>query len=230
MKEFSGRFLAQLHWIILAYAAWGAWGLFGEHTKRVEEIRAQAPEIETAIGAARTRLKAIAEYRNNIQSSRRNVEEVFRSIEEVQQKLPTEVTDLEMLEFFSRESRQLNIPGLEATPMAEVTQGFYHTKPYELRGQGTFLQFVIFLERLADAKRLFSVQSVTLGSAPEGSRGRFQLVSLKAVVETFAYNTAYKESSGLEEIDAQFKDGGGSAGGGRRRRKKKPIAVEGGGE
>lgn len=233
MKEFLGRFLAQLHWVILAYAVWGAWGLFGDHSKKVDEIRAQAPEIETAIGAARTRLKAIEEYRSNIQSSRRNVEEVFRSIEEVQQKLPAEVTDLEMLEFFSRESRQLNIPGLEATPMPEVTQGFYHTKPYELRGQGTFLQFVIFFERLAEAKRLFSVQSVTLGSAPEGSRGRFQLLGLKAVVETFAYNTAYKESSGLDEIDAQFKDGGSGAAaepGGRRRRRKKPKTDDGGGE
>ncbi len=230
MKEFSARFLAQLHWIIIAYAAWGVWGLYGEHQAKVAEVQSQVPEIEKAIGEAKSRLKAISDYRNNVESSRRNVEEVFRNIEEVQQKLPSDVTDLEMLEFFSRESRQLNIPGLEATPMPEVTQGFYRSKPYELRAQGTYLQFVILFERLAEATRLFSVQSVDLATTPEGSRGRFQLLDLKAVVETFSYNSDYKETSGLAEIDAQFKEGGDGGGAKPRRRRKKPKKPVDGGE
>ncbi len=219
MKSLVGKFLAQLHWIILVYAAWSIYTVWEEHQTNAANITAQMPELEQEIAKSRKRLADIENYRKNIEASRKNVEEVFKNIEKVQRQLPAEVSDIGVLDFLAREGRALNILRLEPTPLPEVPQGFYVAKPYELKGEGTFLQFLIFMERLAVAERLFNIPKFTL-STPEGpQKGRFKVINFTAVVETFKYNAGHKESSGLDEIDAQF-NGSASEPAPRRRRPK----------
>jgi Tfp pilus assembly protein PilO len=225
MKSLVGRFLTTLHWIILMYAAWDIHELQGLHAVRLQEIKDQAPTLEANIAKLKKDLRAIDAFKKNIETSRKSVEEAFKNIEVVQRQLPSTVSDIEILDFFSREARALNIQDLGTTPIGEVPQGFYKSKAYLVKASGTYLQFVVFMERLAATERLFNVKRVSLATAPEGQRGRFQIVNMEAEIETFTHNPDHKETSGLEEIDAQFSAPAAPEGGRRR----KPKAARGGG-
>lgn len=229
MKAFSGKLLAKLHWIIMAYAAWSIYTLWDQHQTTAQAIAVQVPEIESEITKSKKRLEDINDYRRDIESSRKNVEEVFKNIEKVQRQLPAEVNDIAILDFLAREGRSVNIQDLEPTPLPEASHGFYIAKPYEIRGEGTFLQFLVFMERLAAAERLFNIPSFKLTSADSTQKGRFKVITLKAVVETFKYNAGHQESSGLDEIDAQFKEGGEASAAPQRRRRPRAERAGGGG-
>jgi Tfp pilus assembly protein PilO len=218
MKSLVGGMLSRLHIIILLYAAYTTWEAWDQHETRRVEIESQLPGIEEELAKYRTKLKEIDSYRKDVENSRKRVEEVFRSIEKVQRQLPLEVSDIEVLDYLAKEGRSLNITNLEPTPQPENPQGFYVAKPYSIKARGTFLQFVIFLERLSLSERLFNVQSVAFNSDLSAQKGRFHMIDMRAVIETFRYNSDHKENSGIEEIEAQFKGPAGEGAPRRRRR------------
>lgn len=228
MKSMIGHLLGRLHILIFIYAAYATWEAWDANQIKVQEVEAQVPPIENDIVRHKKKLKDIDSYRKDVENSRKRVEEVFRSIEKVQRQLPVEVNDIEVLDYLAKEGRLLNITTLEPSPMTEEPEGFYVLKPYRIKGRGTFLQFAIFIERLAQAERLFNVKKLQLISSSEPQKGRFHMLDMDAVVETFRYNVDHKEKSGIEEIEAQFKAGGES--GGSPRKRKRAKARDGGDE
>ncbi|MBY0516186.1 MAG: type 4a pilus biogenesis protein PilO [Bacteriovoracaceae bacterium] len=227
MKEMLSKFLAKLHVILFAYAAYGFYEVYSEHETLLEEINAQIPAVQTDIATAQKKLSQIDEFRKNVDQTKLRVTEVFNSIEKVQKQLPAEINDIEILDFISKEGRGLNMPEIEPNPLREQPMGFYISKPYQIRARGTFLQFVIFLERINSADRLFNVQNLTIRSDTQPQKGRFQVVSMDTTIDTFKFNSSHKESSGLEEIETQFGGGGAAADDGSKPKRKKR---RGGGE
>lgn len=217
MKELTGTLLARLHWIIMLYAAWSVFEIYSGHETQLEEITLQREPLEAEISKAEERLKQIEEFRKNVDQTKTRVTEVFSSIERVQKQLPSEVSDIEILDMITKEGRSLNMPSIEPSPLEEQSFGFYISKPYRIKAKGTFLQFVIFMERINSAERLFNVREFKMVSPPDSQRSRFQVVDFEAVIDTYKYNTLHSESSGLAEIESQF----GSTAEPRPRRKKR---------
>lgn len=223
MKEFIGKLLGSLHFIIIGLTAWDTYEFYEGYKTRLEEKVQQIPGVESEIRTFKKKLEAIDTYKKNIENSKKSVEEVFKNIEKVQRQLPAEVNDIDILDHLAKEGRLLNIPELTSTPMPEVVEGFSITKPYTIKARGTFLQLVVFLERLSRTERIYNVQKVTMATGAEPQKGRFQVIDLDAVIETYKYNQSYRESSGLEEINAQFSTAGGGGGEGQpRRRRRRP--------
>lgn len=225
MKEFVGKILSVLHILIFAYTAYAVYEYYEQHEAKVTETASQVPGLETEISGLKKRLEAIETYKKNIENSKKSVEEVFKNIERVQRQLPADVNDIDILDYFAKEGRLLNIPELSSTPLPEIPEGFSVTKPYTVKARGTFLQLVVLLERLSRTDRIFNIQKFTLASDDTPQKGRFQVIGLEATIETYKYNQGYRESSGIEEINAQFAGAGGAGADGappRRRRPKKP--------
>ena len=228
MKEMLGKILGILHIIILAYAGWGVYEYYEGYQARLAETTAQIPGIESQIQVFKKKLEAIDTYKKNIENSKKSVEEVFKNIERVQRQLPAEVNDIDILDHLAKEGRLLNIPDISSTPLPEIPDGFSVTKPYNIKARGTFLQLVVFLERLSRTERIYNVQRVVLATGAEPQKGRFQVIDMDATIETYKYNQSYRESSGLDEINAQFSTpGGGGTGGAQPRRRRKRPRKEG---
>jgi hypothetical protein len=82
------------------------------------------------------------------------------------------------------------------------------------------LQFLIYFERIANSERLINVQAVKFSTLQEKQKGRFQMLNMSAVLEGFRYNSSYREDTGIDKIEEQFKEGGETGGGKKRRRKR----------
>lgn len=204
MKEVISNLFAKLHIVIMLYAAYSFYEVYSNHETLLSEITVQIPEVEAEIEKSEKKLSQIDEFRKNVDQTKLKVTEVFNSIEKIQKQLPSDINDIEILDFLSKEGRGLNMPEIEPNPLAEEPVGFYISKPYSIRARGTFLQFVIFLERVNAAERLFNVKNLTIKSDKSNQKGRFQVVAMEATIDTFKYNSSHKESSGIEEIEKQF--------------------------
>ena len=188
------KFLPYLHFMIILYALNGIYNQYEEHTIQLQQISDQIPPIEASITEGKAKLADIKEFKKDLEASEDRVKEIFKNIEKVQKQLPSDINDIEIYDYFSKEKQSLNIPELDATAQAENPQGFYVTKTYELKGTSTFLQFLILLERLSGVDRLFNIKNISL-EMPEGiQKGRFQLIKFSTILETFKYNTSHQET------------------------------------
>lgn len=200
MKELFGKFLAQLHVIIISYSAYSFYGEYSSHEEQLAMITDQAPGLEQQIQAAQKKLDEIKKFREDIEQSKEKVNQVFANIERVQKQLPSEISDIEVLDYFTKEARGLNIPEIEPNPLQEQPLGFYVSKPYKITGRGTFLQFLVYLERINSSERLYNVKNLSLVADKEPQKSRFQVINMNTMIDTFKFNSSHKETSGVDEI------------------------------
>ncbi len=200
MKELVGKFLAQLHVMIVAYAAYSFYESYTSHDEQLAMINDQGPALEQQIQESQKKLDEIKKFREDIEQSKEKVNQVFANIERVQKQLPSDISDIEVLDYFTKEARSINIPEIEPNPLQEQPLGFYVSKPYKITGRGTFLQFLIFLERINSSERLYNIKSLTLTADKEPQKSRFQVINLDSMIDTFKFNSSHKETSGVDEI------------------------------
>lgn len=216
--KFLELIIKNFHWLIILNTAYGYWTRLEEHNVALLQIQEQKPPLEDKIKALNKKIEEAKIFKANLEVSKNRVKEVVAQIDTVQRQLPNQINDTEILEFFSSEAKQLNI-NAGFNPGMEETRDFYIAKKYNIDGKGTYLQFLIYFERIANSERLINVQSVKFSTLQEKQKGRFQMLSMNAVLEGFRYNSAYKEDTGIEKIEEQFKEGGET--GGRKKKKKK---------
>lgn len=206
-----------LQWLIILNAAWGYYGRLEEHNAAVENVRSQIPPLEEQITNLNKKLDQAKIFLANLEVSKKRVQEVAGQIEQVQKQLPNQLNDTEILDFFTTEAQNLNLK-VSLSPGSEDLRDFYFAKKYNIKVTGTYLQFMIYFERIGNSERLINIQSLKLNQLTEKQKGRFQILTLDGVLESFRYNPAYREDTGIEKIENEFKA---APAAGRKKRKRK---------
>ncbi len=192
MKELANKLLANIHIAILFYGMFGVYEKWDEHSIAKTDLETQIPNIEERIQKSKAKLKEIVEFTKKAEESRARVEEVAKSIEAAQRQLPAETNDTQILTFFQKEMSLLNIKDPNLVPSGEETSNYYISKNYVLKAKGTFLQFLIFMERIGNSARIYNVKNLTLSNASVGQRGRFQVISVEATIQAYRFNPNFK--------------------------------------
>lgn len=201
MKELVNKFISNVHYLILIYGLYGAWESFDAHSIRMSELDTQFPAIQAEIVTNQKKVKEIQEFVKKAEESKVRVEEVAKNIESAQKQLPAEINDNQILTFFNQEISSLNIKDTQIVPGRETTSTYFISKEYMVKGKGTFLQFLIFLERIGNATRIYNVKTLKLTNADPIQRGRFQLISGEGIIEAFRFNPDFKVDRGFEKIE-----------------------------
>jgi Tfp pilus assembly protein PilO len=200
MKELANKFISNIHFIILAYGLYSAWIVFDEHSIRMTDLDSQFPGIQAEIANNQKRVKEIQEFVKKAEESKVRVEEVAKNIESAQKQLPAEINDNQIITFFNGEIAQLNIKDSNIVPGTEVPSTYFISKDYTLKANGTFLQFLVFFERIGNTTRIYNVKSLKLVNADSNQRGRFHLISGESTIEAFRYNPDFKVDRGFDAI------------------------------
>lgn len=197
--------LSKVWLLILAYGGWEIWLAYEEHTGKMNDIANTIPQIQSQINRAKKEKRQIRSYLRDIEEAKKNIELVAQEVEKLQRKLPEAIKDTENLSLLKNIAEGLNIKKVYLSPGTEENQGFYYTKKYEFSGTGTFLQFLIFLEKVGNSERLLNIKEVNLKRSEEKQRGRFQLTNARFVVEAYRYNPDHKEDRGIDKLEEEFK-------------------------
>jgi Tfp pilus assembly protein PilO len=188
------KLLLNLDLIFLLVVALSYSGSFTEHTKKVSMLTSQQQSALEKEKKLKVQVEIALKFKENLEASKKRVEYVTEQIKTVQQQLPTVVADTEVLDFLAQNADSLNIRDLAQKALQEELIDFYYSKKFEFNAQGTFLQFLVFLEKLADAERIYNIQKMSLRRGSGKQKGRFEMVDFKAVIESYRYNPGYKLS------------------------------------
>jgi Tfp pilus assembly protein PilO len=197
MKELVNKLISSLHYFILLYGLYGAWVMYDEHAVQLQEIVDRNTGLDEDIERTQRKVKEIQEFSKKTDIYKLRVEEVAKSIETVQKQLPAETNDTQILSYFQSEINGLNIRDANFSPGKEDKSTYYISKEYSLKGKGTFLQFLIFLERLGKADRIYNIKELKLSNLNENQKGRFKIISGEGVIQAFRYNPDFKVERGF---------------------------------
>lgn len=189
---------------ILAYGAFEAWTIYQEHEEAMVQLESSIPQIQGQINRAKKEKKQIAGYRRDIEQAKKNIELVAQEVEKLQKKLPESIKDAENLNLIRNIATDINIKNIFLSPGIEENKGFYFTKRYQVQGTGTYLQFLIFFEKIGASERLLNVREVKFKRSEEKQRGRFQLTNGTITIEAYRYNPNHKEDRGISDIEQKF--------------------------
>ena len=198
--------ISKLWLIIIAWGAWEAYQVYEQHTEKIENINSVKPRIHKKIREAKKEKKQIKTYLRDIEEAKKNIELVAQEVERLQKKLPESIQDVENLRIIRNIASGLNITKIYLSPATEENKGFYFTKRYEFTGTGTYLQFIVFFEKIASSERLLNIKEVNFKRSAEPQRGRFQLTNAKVIIESYRYNPEHKEDRGISGIEKTFKE------------------------
>lgn len=198
MKELVNKLISNVHFLILAYGLYSAWIVYDDHSIRMGEIESQFPAIQAEIANNQKKVKEIQEFVKKTEESKVRVEEVAKNIESAQKQLPAEINDNQIITFFNAEIAQLNIKDSNIVPGSEVPSTYFISKEYAVKASGTFLQFLVFFERIGNTTRIFNVKSLKLVNTDNNQRGRFHLISGESTIEAFRYNPDFKVDRGFD--------------------------------
>lgn len=199
------QIIKNLHVFIIIYALWGLYTIYEEKEESIIATEAEIPNLENQIKISEKKLAEIDSFKANLEASKLRVEEVVKQIEKVQKQLPVELNDTAVQGYLSDLGGKIHMLNVKPSIMSEIPNGFYFTKNFKFTGTGTYLQFLILIEQLSKSERLLNVKSLSLKTSTEQTRSRFKLLDIDLDIESYRYNMNYKEKSGVEEIESQFK-------------------------
>lgn len=202
MKDLVNKMITNAHILLLLYGLYGLWVKYDEHMVGINEITTQSSELDQQIVTANKKIKEIQNFLKKTDEYKARVEGVAKNIEEVQKQLPSDINDSQILAFFNTEMGALNIKDPSITPGIEEVGTYFISKEYNLTAKGTFLQFLILLERIGNAARIYNIKNLKLVVINENKRGRFQLVSGEGVIQAYRYNPDFKVDRGFDKIEA----------------------------
>lgn len=197
MKALVNKLIANAHVLLFLYGVYGAYTLYDEHNIRLTEIQNQSLSLDGEIEQNQRKVKEIQEFSKKTDEYKVRVEEVAKNIEAVQKQLPAETNDTQILGFFQTEMSALNIKDSNFTPGKEDKSTYFVSKEYSLKAKGTFLQFLIFLERIGTADRIYNIKTLKLESLNAPQKGRFQIISGEGVIQAFRFNPDFKVDRGF---------------------------------
>lgn len=199
------KLLGYLHFFILAYAGWLAWTAYEQHTMKMEELEGALPALQANVAKSKRQLASLKKYYKDVEAAKERIDMVAKQVEELQKQLPNEISDTQNLHFFSEAARTLNMRDVYLNPDREDIHGFYITKKYILKASGTFLQFLVFLEKLEQEQKLYNISHVQLEETGKNQKGRYQLINGEIHIMAYRYNTGYKEDRGYDQIEDEIK-------------------------
>ena len=165
------KIFANLHMVILLCFAMLIVSNYMTQQEALEAAQSEFSGVQSQYEKKKKDVAAINDYYKDINRAKENIEAAASQIEKLQRQLPNEVSNTENLEIFQGIANTLNIKNISLIPGEETDKGFYIAKEYNFKANGTFLQFLIFFERLSKVERLFNIKYVRLNIGSHRQRG-----------------------------------------------------------
>jgi Tfp pilus assembly protein PilO len=197
MKEFLNKIIASIHWIVVGLGLWNIWLMYEDHSVQIEEVLSRETQIESEIGEKKKSLEEIKDYVRKADEFKARIEQVAKNIESTQRQLPQETNDDKIISFLKSEMGLLNIKEGSVISNQEQKSNYYISKDFSLKAEGTFLQFLVFFERLKEQDRIYSIKELKIVNLNDKQKGRFKMLSFQGVIQAYRYNPDFKVDRGF---------------------------------
>ena len=198
------KLIRNIHIIIILYSVYLAYEYHEKHTIEMQQAEINIKQKSIKIKKLKKERKDITKYFDDIENAKARIEKVLSQVEDLQKKFPSTVSATEDLDMINELARGLKMKEVKLRPLSERNKGFYFEKPYKINFSGTYLQTLIFLEKIGQQDRLFNIVETKLEKKSNKSKGRFQVVEGTVEIVSYRYNSGHKESGGIDKIEEEF--------------------------
>lgn len=199
--------IKNIHLFIIGLGLFNLYNLWLEKSEQIDNSKNQVETLRNNIDLKTKNKKELQEFFRDIEEAKDRIERVAQAIEKAQQQLPSEINDGEIMGFITKKADELNIREINIAPdIREDDKGFYFIRKYIFKAKGTYVQFLILFENIAEYKRILNIGSVSFNRLNTLQRSRFQVIDGQIEILAYRYNTSYKEDRGIETIDKNLKE------------------------
>ncbi len=172
-----------------------------------ESIDSEIASVRQEKESKEKEFKEIQVAMNDLESTKESLKKQVEELEALRRTLPSDNSDVATIEIIQKIVRDINLQNVYLTPEPnEQNMGFYLIRNITLKATGTYLQFLLLLESIGNNERIFNMPKVVLTKSNKSQRGRFQLVDVEILINTYRYNPDYQEDTGIEKIEDEFKN------------------------
>jgi Tfp pilus assembly protein PilO len=197
MKKIINKIIASIHWLGIFMIAVNLWNLYEEHSIQLNELISVKRKLENDIINRKKELEEIKAYQKYEDEYKLRIEVVAKDIEKIQRQLPQETNDEKIISFLRSEMTLLNIKNGTVAPGQEHINPYSISKDYILKAEGTFLQFLVFFERLRDNERIYNIKDLKITNSNDTQKGRYRMLTFSGVIQAFRYKPDSKVERGF---------------------------------
>lgn len=187
------KLLKNIQYLVLLYACYNLYSIYDEYDPKPDAARAQTEQLRHKLAKNKKIKKEIDDFYKNINEAQLKIEKVKESVEATQRLLPSEISDVENVALLRQTGEDLNIKSMTITPSPEVANGVFITKQYSFSATATYIQFLVFFERIANNKRILNIKNLKLKKLQGPQRAKFQFINGSFFMEAYRFNPNYKE-------------------------------------
>ena len=168
MLEKIKGYLEKFNWthVVLVIAASAGLYFFTLDQSELESKKTNTTQAETSIKELERKINETKEFEKQIDLKKRKYTEMVKNLQHLQGALPKKLLIPELLNDILAEAKtlELEVTGITADPKEEERQ-LYAAQGLNLEAKGTFIQILVFMDRLAHMKRLISIESFEISKA-----------------------------------------------------------------
>lgn len=198
-------FIPHLHIFWLAWIGYAGYEFFQVKQMELEQYHAEEQSMIARVAKKKRESKKMKEYLKDVEKAKKRIEKVAQAVEELQKKLPVDISDAKILDYFVTIAKKLRIKDFTSEPAGETVKGFYIVREYNFKMSGTYLQLLVFFEQIAKSEQLLNIKMLKISKSKKKTKSRFGLIDVKGILESYRYNKNHKEDRGIDAIENQYK-------------------------
>jgi Tfp pilus assembly protein PilO len=191
-------FLLALTWVHVAavIALLSAYYYFTLDQSEIENRKSSIVELQSQIVQHKAKIEEAKKFELEFEQRKKGYATTVAKLQEMQGALPKQFFLPDLLNDIVGETKRVDLDVTSVSPdPKEEKKELYSTLGVNLEARGSFLQFLVFLDRLATMKRLVGVASIVLDRDGEstimvdGSRVPFPALRAKIRIVAYRYGS-----------------------------------------
>lgn len=174
--------------VALAYLAYLGWGAYKLHTSEDSPLvmkQAQIQEIEAEKQALETKVRSANEFFKSLDLKRNELRVLASKLDGMKGTLSTEVDIPNFIKMVVTEAKRIGMTVASIQPARASNGEYYREQPFEMNFRGVYVQLVVFLDRMANAKSIVRVDDFEMRPVRSGTG---QFVELEGTIRLKAYS------------------------------------------
>jgi type IV pilus assembly protein PilO len=172
MLQRLGSLLERLKWshVVILVGGSAAFFYFMQDTSEIEAKEAGIQGEEQQISTLERKIQEAKEFERQFDDKKKRYAELVKSLQNLKEALPRQFFLPDLLSDLLREAKQLELEITLVRPDLKEEQGeLYNSLGFNIEARGSFIQFFIFLDRMAHMARLINVESFSIIRDPKRS-------------------------------------------------------------
>jgi Tfp pilus assembly protein PilO len=183
--------LARIPWSIvgLLVGLWFGWDYYQFETSSESELnleKARIGELRQEVTLKTTKLQEVEQFRRTVDQRRAQLSEMTARLNEKRLAVSEKFDAAEFVGVINTEARRVGLEVIKLDPQSSSQNELYAEHPFKLVFRGVFVQFLVFMERIANLQKIVRVDQFDVGPA-RSARTSQALVELEGNLELKVY-------------------------------------------